>query len=75
MYADLRACSNIELDDLRLEREGLLADIDAMSMDVVADDPRLLDRAEIGALQIRKQAAVNNLSSNSTNLQASRSLI
>ncbi len=34
-----------------------------------------LDRAKIGAVQNRLEAAVNNLSSNSTNLQASRSRI
>ncbi len=34
-----------------------------------------LDRANIGAVQNRLEAAVNNLSSNSTNLQASRSRI
>lgn len=50
----LRPLKTAKLDDLRLEREGLLADIDAMSMDVVADDPRLLDaRFELRRLDAR----------------------
>jgi uncharacterized protein involved in exopolysaccharide biosynthesis len=50
----LRPLKTKKIDDLRLEREGLLADIDAMSMDVVADDPRLLDaRFELRRLDAR----------------------
>ena len=50
----LRPLKTPKLDELRLEREGLLADMDSMSMDVVADDPRLLDaRFELRRLEAR----------------------
>jgi flagellin len=39
------------------------------------DDPHLLDRANIGAVQNRQESTVNNLSAKSTNLQASRSRV
>ncbi|MDP4823453.1 MAG: hypothetical protein NWR47_05840, partial [Aestuariivirgaceae bacterium] len=50
----LRPLKTAKLDELRLERDGLLADIDSMSMDVVVDDPRLLDaRFELRRLDAR----------------------
>jgi len=52
--------------------EGATAALDAIDEALGSVN---LDRANIGAVQNRLEAAVNNLSSNSTNLQASRSRI
>ena len=60
----LRPLKTKKIDDLRLEREGLLADIDAMSMDVVADDPRLLDaRFELRRLDARINEQADRIAS------------
>ncbi|WP_353199161.1 flagellin [Sandarakinorhabdus sp.] len=52
--------------------EGATAALDAIDEALGSVN---LDRANIGAVQNRLEAAVNNLSSNSTNLQAARSRI
>jgi flagellin len=59
-----------EVDVLTVE--GATAALDAIDEALSSVN---LDRANIGAVQNRLEAAVNNLSSNSTNLQASRSRI
>jgi uncharacterized protein involved in exopolysaccharide biosynthesis len=60
----LRQLKTPKLDELRLEREGLLADMDAMTVDMVADDPRLLDaRFELRRLDARINEQADRIAS------------